>query len=181
MTSPEILVARPSVGKDQWPALKDIAAEPRRAVIVLESRGERLLFARAVFERLAASVSAGIVSARARCAHIFRKADGKFPTSQISAVSGGFKRASGTSVRESDIGGGGDWAAAGLRPAGPMCRARWGGRTQRRDQLKQWLRRRSDVRVGGRARAWTSRRPCRGGRPGGRVRERGHRRPRLGR
>ena len=176
---PQNLVARTSSGRDQWPALEDIADKPRRAAIVREGRGQRLLFARAVFERLAAFVSAGIVSARARaCAHFSK---GRRQFSNISAVSSGFERAGGTSVRERDIGGGGDWAVAGLRPAGPICRARWGGRTQRRGQRKQWLRRRSDVRVGGRTRAWTSRRPRGGGRPGGRVRERGRRRPRLGR
>ena len=70
---PQNLVACPSFGRDQWPALEDIAAEPRRAAIVLESRIERLLFARADFERLAASVSARTVSARASACALFKR------------------------------------------------------------------------------------------------------------
>ena len=94
---PQNLVAWPSFGRDQWPALEDIAAEPRRAAIVLESRDERLLFARADFERLAASVSARTVSARASaCAHFSK---GRWQFFNISAVSSGFERAGGTSVR----------------------------------------------------------------------------------
>ena len=77
--------ARPSFARDQWPALEDIAAKPRRAAIVLESRGECLLFAHAAFERLAASVSAGIVSARVSvCTHLSK---GRRQFSRTSAVS----------------------------------------------------------------------------------------------